>query len=255
MHLFKSMKFSLCALALLLPLGACAAESEPARADLAQIKTAVIAKLKQARPDLSFEDVRETEVPELYAVTYNGGNLIYTTASGDFLIVGDIYEVGENGVSKLGEKELNAKRAKIIAELQPETMISFVSEQKDAKDIYVFTDVDCGYCRKLHREVPQLNELGVNVHYLAYPRAGIGSGSYDKMLAAWCAKDQQQAMTELKNQRPITMLKCDSSAVADQFRLGGELGVSGTPAIVLSDGTLIPGYQPAPQLAAIVKSH
>jgi thiol:disulfide interchange protein DsbC len=117
--------------------------------------------------------------------------------------------------------------------------------------ISVFTDVDCGYCQKLHREVPRLNELGVEVRYLAYPRAGIGSRSYQKIVSAWCAEDPNSAITALKSGQEIPDSDC-TNPVAAQYELGQEVGVSGTPAIVLEDGRLLPGYLPADQLAQAI---
>jgi thiol:disulfide interchange protein DsbC len=116
--------------------------------------------------------------------------------------------------------------------------------------INVFTDVDCGFCQKLHQEVPELNRMGVEVRYLAYPRAGVGSPSYAKIVSAWCSQDRNLAITRLKAGESIPDATCENP-VADQFELGQSIGVTGTPAIVLEDGTMVPGYQPAAQLAAI----
>ena len=112
----------------------------------------------------------------------------------------------------------------------------------------MFTDIDCGYCRKLHREIPQLNEMGIEVSYLAYPRAGIGSQSYSKYVSAWCAEDKLGALTLAKNGQEIPAKNCDNP-IAAQYELGQQMGISGTPAIVLEDGRLIPGYLNAQKLA------
>jgi thiol:disulfide interchange protein DsbC len=116
----------------------------------------------------------------------------------------------------------------------------------------VFTDIDCGYCRKLHQEVAELNALGIEVRYLAYPRAGIPSASYDKIATAWCAQDQQQTLTKAKRGESVATAVCADNPVAEHYALGQRIGVAGTPAIVLMDGTLIPGYQPAASFAQIL---
>ena len=125
----------------------------------------------------------------------------------------------------------------------------FAATGKRKATISVFTDVDCDYCRKLHLEVPELNAMGVEVRYLAYPRAGVGSESYRKIVSAWCATDPNTALTALKAGKTITDNQCSDNPVADQYQLGQQMGISGTPAILLEDGRLLPGYMPAAQLA------
>ena len=130
-------------------------------------------------------------------------------------------------------------------------MIVFPAVGEARGYIQVFTDVDCGYCRKLHNEMAQINELGIEVRYLAYPRAGVDSDTHDKMVSAWCAKDRQSAITQLKAGASVPTKTCQN-AISDHYGLGQQLGISGTPAIVLADGRLLPGYLPAERLAAAV---
>ena len=127
-------------------------------------------------------------------------------------------------------------------------MIVFGPEEAKAF-VYVFTDVDCYYCQKLHQEVPALKELGVEIRYLAYPRAGVGSPSYRKIASAWCAEDPNISLTALKAGEQIPDNVCENNPVAEQYMLGGQLGVSGTPALVTESGKLLPGYMPADKLA------
>jgi thiol:disulfide interchange protein DsbC len=115
----------------------------------------------------------------------------------------------------------------------------------------VFTDIDCGYCRKLHQEVPELNRLGIAVRYLAYPRAGVESVSYDKYVSAWCADNQQEAFTMAKLGEPITDKTCNNP-VAVQHKIGAEMGVTGTPALLYNDGRLEMGYRNAATLARML---
>jgi thiol:disulfide interchange protein DsbC len=115
--------------------------------------------------------------------------------------------------------------------------------------INVFTDIDCGYCRQMHRDVAHLNALGIEVRYLGYPRAGIGSSSFDKLVTAWCADDQQDAMTRLKAGEHVEPRTCPNP-VAEHYALGDRVGVTGTPSIILMDGRMIPGYLPPEDLAA-----
>ena len=118
--------------------------------------------------------------------------------------------------------------------------------------VNVFTDISCGYCQKLHNEIAQYNDLGITVRYLAFPRAGLGSQSYDELVAVWCAKDPKEALTVAKSGGHVTQSQCANS-VAEQYSLGQRIGVAGTPYIVLPDGSLIGGYQPAYQLIQSLK--
>jgi thiol:disulfide interchange protein DsbC len=136
----------------------------------------------------------------------------------------------------------------LLEALDESEMVVFAPENPQ-KTVTVFTDFDCTYCRKLHQEVPVLNELGIAVRYLAYPRAGVGSASYDKMVSAWCADDPNTALTDAKMGKAIPQKTC-ANPVAKQYRLGDDFGVTGTPALILEDGQLLPGYMPASALAA-----
>ncbi|MCK5664745.1 MAG: thioredoxin fold domain-containing protein, partial [Thiotrichaceae bacterium] len=102
-------------------------------------------------------------------------------------------------------------------------------------------------CSKFHNEVAKLNEAGVKVRYFSFPRAGVGSSTYNKMVSVWCSKDQQQAMTDAKERRNVKAATC-KNPITKQYELGQRIGITGTPALVLSDGTLVPGYVPAAKL-------
>jgi thiol:disulfide interchange protein DsbC len=126
-------------------------------------------------------------------------------------------------------------------------MVVFPAKERKTH-ITVFTDPDCGYCQKLHTEVPELNRLGIEVRYMAFPRQGQGSHGYNSLVSVWCAKDRLDAMNKAKSRQELPKASC-ANPVMQQYELGGSIGISGTPAIVLANGHLIPGYQPAPQLA------
>ena len=113
----------------------------------------------------------------------------------------------------------------------------------------MFTDIDCGYCQKLHREIPQLTAAGIQVRYLAYPRAGIPSSSYDKYQSVWCNDDQQTALTAAKAGQSVASAECENP-IAETFNLGRDVGVRGTPTMVFDDGTVVPGYVQYEQLIA-----
>ncbi|MEP5763081.1 MAG: DsbC family protein [Halieaceae bacterium] len=206
------------------------------------------AKLQQARPDLKVEKVQASVADGLYEVQLQAGPMLYVTEDGDFFVLGDMYGVSVTGITNLSEQQRDIKRRELLADVEREDMIIFAAEGERRASVTVFTDVDCFYCQKLHKEVPMMNKAGIEVRYLAYPRAGVGSDSYRKLASAWCDKDPQQAITTLKIPRSIPDNVCAGNPVADQFMLGQQAGVNGTPALVLESGKMVPGYVSAAEL-------
>jgi thiol:disulfide interchange protein DsbC len=211
----------------------------------------LVAKLQALRPGIPIEAVKPTPVPGIYALELQGGTVFYGTEDGQYLFAGDMYELGDTDLINLAESTRMVKRKALMDAVALEDMLVFSPEGRAKAVVNVFTDVDCGYCQKLHLEVPELNAMGVEVRYLAYPRAGVGSPSYAKIVSAWCADDPNGALTKLKARQEIPPLTC-ANPVAAQFDLGRAIGVTGTPAIVTEDGRLLPGYMPAADLAKSV---
>lgn len=192
------------------------------------------------------DQISESKIPTLYQVMY-GTEVVYVSADGKYFIAGDMINLD----TRENETEI-AKRSIRKDLLNKQDNKPVVFKAKDEKQVLtVFTDIDCPYCAKLHREVPELNENGITVKYLMFPRAGIGSQSFKKAVNMWCADDQQQAMTDAKARKPIPDKNCDNPIKA-QYQLGQELGVTGTPALITSSGKLIPGYVPADRLKAML---
>ncbi len=207
--------------------------------------------LKSLQPDLPIEAISESPMPGLYQVQLKGGRLIYASADAQFVLQGFLYQVKDGKTVNLTEQAESKGVAKEINAIPTAEMVVFPADPKAEKKthITVFTDTDCGYCQKLHSEVAELNRRGVEVRYVAFPRQGIGSHSYDTLVSVWCAKDRREAMNLAKTRKEVPAAKCDNP-VAKQYALGQMIGVQGTPAVVLANGQMIPGYQPAPQLAA-----
>lgn len=192
-------------------------------------------------------DVREIG-SGLFQVVLASGERLYTVEDGRFLLTGDLYEVSENEIVNLTEMERNGERLAAIEALNPDDIISFAPAGETKKVVYAFTDIDCGYCRKLHDEVQDYTDLGIEIRYLAFPRAGVGSASFQKYVSAFCAADNKQSLTDAKAGREIPTLNCDNP-IAAQYELGRMLGVSGTPSLILDSGQMVPGYVPAADLA------
>lgn len=214
-----------------------------AQADGAQKLREVLLKKNLTVPD----HVRPTPIPDLYEVVI-GPNVVYMTAEGRYLFSGNLVDVqtGQN----LTEPSRSAARLEAINKVGEDNMIVFSPEQDKLKhSITVFTDIDCGFCRRLHDEIGQYNDKGIEVRYLFYPRAGVGSPSYDKAVSVWCADDRSQALTDAKASRAVAPKKCDNP-IKSHMDLGEELGVTGTPALVLANGQVLPGYIPADRISA-----
>lgn len=197
---------------------------------------------------LEVESVSTSEIPGMYEVQFGRGPLVYATADGKFFVVGDLYSTEGSQFVNLTETRRDGERMELMAAVARKDMIIFSPEGETRTHINVFTDITCGYCRKLHQEVPELNRRGIEVRYLAYPRAGLGTPGFSQLVTAWCAKDPRAALTQLKNGEQVPAQSCADNPVAAQFELGQAVGVRGTPALVTADGTLIPGYQTADQL-------
>ena len=199
--------------------------------------------------------IADAQFPGLYEVTLASGELLYVNEAGSHFIVGEVYKIQPNGkLMNLTEEGKKSGRIKQLAAVDAKDMIIFPAKGETKAHMTVFTDTDCFYCRKLHKEVAQINELGIEVRYLAFPRAGAGSKTEQVMTSIWCADESERTglMTRSKAGQSVPSLTCESSPVMSQYKLGQQMGVTGTPALVLQDGSLVPGYMPAAQLAKML---
>lgn len=173
-----------------------------------------------------------------------GSDIVYLSDDGRYLLQGRLLDLDSR--VDLTEQAMNEVRRELIGGLDESGLISFGGEDLE-HEIYVFTDVDCGFCRRLHEQIEEYNEAGIRVSYAAFPRAGIGSATHEKMISVWCAEDQHEAMTLAKAGGTPTPAQCENP-VEEQYLLGQSIGVTGTPALVTKGGDLIPGYVPAQDL-------
>jgi len=211
------------------------------------VEDAISDRLSSAVPGLKVSSVRESEAPGLYEVQSNNGDTIYTTPDGQYLLTGDLLKITSTGIANVTEEARAGDRHEVMDSYSDDGVISYKAGNEKAV-ISVFTDIDCPYCRKLHDEVPELNDYGITVNYYAYPRSGPGTPSFIKYTSVWCAEDQQSAMDAAKSGKAIDAAACENP-VRKQFDLGRRIGVTGTPAIVLEDGNIVRGYVPAKSLA------
>jgi len=217
-------------------------------ASAGEVEDDIADRLTGAVPGLRISEVRESEAPGLYEVESNNGKTLYTTRDGGYLLTGDLLQITESGIVNISERDRAAQRKQALKEFGEEGVITFPASGDQKVEIAVFTDIDCPYCRKMHDEVPELNRYGINVHYYGFPRSGPNTSSFRKYVSVWCSDDQQAAMDTAKSGRPVESRTCENPVRA-QYDLGGKVGVTGTPAIILEDGHVIRGYVPAKQLA------
>lgn len=216
-----------------------------AYADDALIKKAI----EKSMPDAKIQSIKPSEIKGLQEVVL-GASMYYVSDDGKYLIQGRMLDM-ENRTDLTAQK-LGVIRVHAIDELGVDNMIVFKPKIQRYK-VFVFTDIDCGYCRKLHAELDQYLAEGISVQYLFFPRAGKGSDSYNKAVSVWCAKDRNAALTAAKKDQSVDAKTC-SNPIDKHMQLAEEFGAQGTPMIVTEKGTIIPGYQPAKELAQILKA-
>jgi thiol:disulfide interchange protein DsbC len=176
-----------------------------------------------------------------------GGQMVYISDDGKYMLHGELFDTKDKRDLTATRLAVDSKRK--VDAVPNDKRIMFAPSGKPKYKITVFTDIDCGYCRKLHSEIAEYNQRGIEVDYLFFPRSGLNTPSYDKAVSVWCAKDRKSAFTAAKGGANPAPLKCDNP-VADQFTLGMQIGVDSTPAIFAPDGTKIGGYLPPDQMLA-----
>ncbi len=217
---------------------------------LALDATEIRAKLHDIGLDIPLEDVIPSEAVGYFEVRLSNDRILYVNDTGEYLFSGDLYLIQPNRVLNATEARQAKYRRELLTHLDESEMIVFSPPPSQVKArITVFTDIDCTYCRKLHREILEFNHRGIAVRYLAYPRTGYGSASWDKAVSVWCATDRQLALTGAKAGKTIKPLHCAEHPVEAHYALGQDFGVTGTPAIVYENGTLQSGYLPAQEMA------
>ena len=208
------------------------------------VPPALSARLKALAPDMEPDHVIETPLAGMYEVRF-GSIIVYLSADGRYMLRGDLMDL--DAQRNFTEEARRIARTDAIGALGEASMIVFAPDAVK-HTVTVFTDVDCPYCARMHQQMADYNRLGIKVRYTAFPRAGVSSPTFDKMVSVWCAADQRTAMTDAKMGTSIEMLSCDNP-VREHYETGQSIGVTGTPAIVLESGEIVPGYVPPQELA------
>lgn len=189
--------------------------------------------------------IAESPLPGILQVRL-GADIVYITDDARYLLQGRVLDLDTR--QDLTDQAKSRIRRELVDEIDYDKLISYGPEDSEF-EVIVFTDVDCGYCRRLHQQVGEYNDADIRISYAAFPRAGLGSETFTKMTSVWCSDDQQSAMDLAKGGGTPEPAECDAP-VAEQYELGQSVGVTGTPALITPNGDLIPGYVPPKDLRA-----
>ncbi|MGR8998073.1 MAG: DsbC family protein [Gammaproteobacteria bacterium] len=220
--------------------GQTAAAQKPAKA--------IAEALKKALPDVNPDLIKQSQIPGLFEVEA-GPTLYYASPDGQYLIQGTMIDI--KTMKNLTAPRVAEARINSLNKIGLDKMIIFKPKTPRHR-VFVFTDIDCAYCRKLHSEIDLYMKAGIEIRYLFYPRAGIGSTSWEKAVSVWCAKDRNDALTKAKKDEAIEKKQCDNP-VAEHYALGNAMHATGTPMIVTEKGNLLAGYYNAGQLFTLLE--
>ena len=213
----------------------------PATGPDAAIRNAIV----KVVPNTVIESIKPSPIPGYKEVSV-GGQVVYVSTDGKYLIQGSLMELATR--ENLTDASEAVLRRGVLDAVPRERRIVF-SPANPKYRVTVFTDIDCGYCRKMHAQIADYMKAGISVEYLFFPRAGLSSESYTKAQNVWCAKDRRKALTDAKADRPVTKATCPNPIAMD-YALGRKVGVDGTPAIYGPDGTQLGGYLPPAEMLA-----
>jgi thiol:disulfide interchange protein DsbC len=205
--------------------------------DMAIVKSTISAALKGAFGEIDVSSIRKSGLQGMYEVMM-GAEIIYISGDGQYVFQGDLIDI--KNLRNLSEERRSLARVDLLASIPSEEIIEFSPEDPEHY-LYVFTDITCVYCQRLHKDIEELNSRGIGVRYLAFPRSGLNSPTFVDMESVWCAKDQHTAFTDAIIEKSVVPASCANS-VASQFNLGKDMGVNGTPAVYLETGQQIGGY-------------
>ena len=208
-------------------------------------EAAVQQAISELNPNASVEEIGAAPFPG-FRQAIVGGQVIYVSDDGRYLMQGTLFDIQNKKV--VGEESLAKVRHALLESVPASDRIVF-APANPKYTVTVFTDVECGYCRKMHNEMAEYHKQGIAVEYVAFPRMGLASEDFKKMEAVWCSNDRNKALTDAKNDRKVASATC-KNPVAMQYALGQRMGLTGTPMVLAEDGTQLGGYVPPEALRA-----
>lgn len=202
-------------------------------------------------PQVKITNIEKTGVSGIYQVETSSGELLYVSSDSKFIFTGDMLNIAGDATVNVSENYRSEKRVDALKALKDEDLVVYPAKEEKG-EVLVFTDTSCGYCRKFHTEISQMNELGITVKYVAWPRYGLQSPAGQTMVNVWCSNDREAAMSKAKSNEQVAAPAgkvCEQNTIQDQINLGHQIGVRGTPAVFSLDGRQLGGYMKAGQLA------
>ncbi len=231
------------------PVAQPAAAAKPASAADQAAEARVRQALKALNPNLTIDYVAAAPMPG-FRVVVVGGQVVYVSDDGKYLVQGGVLDMQSRRDAAETSVALMQYRRNLIDGVPHEQRIVF-APPNPKYTVSVFTDIECGYCRKLHSEIAEYNKQGIAVEYLAFPRMGLGTQDHKDMVSVWCSSDPKRALTDAKNGKGVAARDC-TNPVAAEFEIGQRLGVNGTPAIFTAEGVQIGGYLAPAQMRAVL---
>lgn len=197
-------------------------------------------------------DIQATEIKPSpvagWQMIFTDKGVVYLTNDGKYLLHGAMYDVSKAIPTNVTHQYLLQKVEKMV-----DKMIVYPAD-KEKFVVTVFTDISCGYCRKLHQQIKEYNNLGITIRYLAFPRGGMGDKTAQEMQSIWCMADRKKALDAAIKGDDVSPATCKTD-IKPQYELGLQYGIQGTPAMILSDGTLVPGYREPKDMLAMLEEH
>ena len=213
----------------------------------------IINKISKILPTgLPINFIEESSMPDFYVVNVANNQILYVSKDFKFVLAGEVIALNDGEITSLNDIYENKFIKNIISSIKTNESIDFVSSNERFK-LKIFTDVSCSYCRLLHSEIDQYLSNGITINYLAFPRDGLDSEVYKDMVSVWCSLDPKDSLNKLKKGENIESKNC-KNPVEEHFRKGSLIGITGTPTIILEDGTKFSGYIPANELIKILES-
>lgn len=212
----------------------------------AQANEAVIRKnLAERMPNLpKIDEVQKTPVAGLWEVRI-GTDILYTDAEGQYIIQGDVFDAKAR--QNLTQARIDKLTAFDVPNLPLKDAIAF-KQGTGARKLVVFGDPNCGYCKRLERELASLPD--VTIYNFVYPVLGPDSDA--KSRAIWCSKDAMKTWRAWMLDGvvpPRAMGRCDTAPIERTIAFGQKYRINGTPAIIFENGERVPGAMSGADLA------
>ncbi len=206
------------------------------------------------------KEISEAPLIDFQMVEMDNGRIAYTKTDGEYAFVGDLYGWTDQRFVNLTQRQKSKALLAMFTSLPDVSTINYAPEaEEDPAIVYVFTDVDCGYCRLLHEHMPEYHALNIEIRYLGYPRAGLGSRAYNRLVSAWCAEDRHDVLARVKNGTAVNDEEYSvnpecAENVDKHYELGQKIEITGTPTNVLPNGRVVPGFTQAQALRELIDS-